>query len=101
MELVVWLMLGVFLLFIYYSNKKRKDAALKLEASVQVGAKVIMLGGIVGTVSAVNDKTLVVETSPGTKIEFVKAAVRSVEEPDVSEAKATAKKTATKKKPTE
>lgn len=94
-------MLGAFMLFIFYSNKKRKDAAAKLESSVQIGARVIMLGGIVGIVREITDKTLVVETTPGSKIEFVKAAVRSVEETVPEKSTPATKKPAAKKKTTE
>ena len=40
-----------------------------------------MLGGITGKIVAVKDDSVIVETTPGTKIEFLKGAVRSVVEP--------------------
>lgn len=49
-----------------------------LEASVAVGAQVIMLGGIKGKIVSILEDTVIVETTPGTRIEFVKAAVRTV-----------------------
>jgi preprotein translocase subunit YajC len=65
-DLTFFAIIAVFLLFIIYSN------------SVVVGAKVVMLGGITGRVSAINEETIVIESTPGNKIEFVKAAVRNV-----------------------
>lgn len=79
-DLTFFAIIAVFLLFILYSNRKRKDAANKLTNSVVVGAKVVMLGGITGRVSSINDETVIIESTPGNKIEFVKAAVRSVVE---------------------
>ena len=97
----------VFILFMFYSNKKRKDAATKLSNSVVVGAKVVMLGGITGKVVSITDETVVIESTPGNKIEFVKAAVRSAVAPSVEDApadkakpKTTAKKSETTPKKT-
>jgi preprotein translocase subunit YajC len=108
MELLI--ILAAFLGFIIFSNKKRSKAAKQLESAVAVGAKVVMLGGIKGTVVSISDDSLVVETTPGTQIEFVKAAVRSAVAPvakttpkstkvsaDKKPVKAAPKSTATKK----
>ena len=76
MELLV--ILAVFLAFIIFSNSRRTKQAKALEASVAVGAKVIMLGGIKGKIVSILEDTVIVETTPGTRIEFLKAAVRTV-----------------------
>jgi preprotein translocase subunit YajC len=76
MELI--LILAVFLAYIIFSNNRRSKQAKTLEASVAVGAQVIMLGGIKGRISSILEDTVIVETTPGTRIEFVKAAVRTV-----------------------
>lgn len=76
MELLV--ILAVFLAFIIFSNSRRAKQAKALEASVAVGAKVIMLGGIKGKIVSILEDTVIVETTPGTRIEFLKAAVRTV-----------------------
>ena len=70
-----------FLAFIIFSNKKRANAAKQLEASVAVGAEVVMLGGIKGKIVSILDDTVIVESTPGTRLEFVKAAVRTVVAP--------------------
>jgi preprotein translocase subunit YajC len=56
-----------------------------------------MLGGITGKIVSISDSSVVVETTPGTKIEFVKAAIRSVTAPSLD--KAPAVKKAVAKKP--
>ena len=58
----------------------------------------MMLGGITGTISEIRDTTLVVETLPGTKIEFLKAAVRSVSTPSLDAVPAGAAKSTVAKK---
>jgi preprotein translocase subunit YajC len=90
MELI--LILAVFLAFIIFSNSRRSKQAKVLEASVAVGAQVIMLGGIKGKIVSILEDTVIVETTPGTRIEFVKAAVRTV-----VPAEASVKQGATKK----
>lgn len=102
MEYSLLIIMAVFLAFIVFSNKKRANAAKQLESSVTVGSNVMMIGGIKGKVVSVLDDTLIVETTPGTRIEFVKAAVRAVVAPtlDVKPKQAvTAKKPAAAKKP--
>lgn len=104
MELIVILL--AFLAFIIFSNRKRSNAAKQLEASVAVGVEVVMLGGIKGKIVAIREDSVIVESTPGTRIEFVKAAVRTVVAPTLeTKPKATRAVSATKattpaKKPT-
>jgi len=95
-------LLAAFVAFILFSNRRRKSAAQQLENSVKVGAKAVMLGGITGFITEIRETTVIVETVPGVKIEFLKAAVRSVEAPSLDakpEQKAVTAKTAAAKKP--
>ena len=96
MELVV--ILAVFLAFIIFSNSRRAKQAKALEASVSVGAQVIMLGGVKGKIVSILDDTVIVESTPGTRIEFLKAAVRTVV-PASLDAKAEASAPKAKAKP--
>jgi preprotein translocase subunit YajC len=89
-------LLIAFVAFLFFSNRRRKTAATQLTNSVKVGANVVMLGGITGKIVSISDSSVVVETTPGTKIEFVKAAIRSVTAPSLDKAPAL-KKAATPK----
>jgi preprotein translocase subunit YajC len=89
-------LLIAFVAFIFFSNRRRKTAATQLTNSVKVGANVVMLGGITGKIVAINDSSVVVETTPGTKIEFVKAAIRSVTAPSLDKEPAVKKAPAAK-----
>jgi len=96
------IILLVFVAFMFFSGRRRKAAASQLANSVKVGADVVMIGGITGKVASIGDSTLVVETTPGTRIEFLKAAVRSVSTPSLDKVKAPAvpvKKSAAPKTP--
>ena len=79
----IFLILGAFIAFIFFSNQRRNKAAKELAASVTVGADVVMLGGIKGKIVSILEDTVVVESTPGTRIEFVKAAVRTVSAPSL------------------
>jgi len=95
-------LVAAFVAFILFSNRRRKSAAQQLENSVKVGAKAVMLGGITGVITEIRDTTVIVETVPGTKIEFLKAAVRSVDAPSLDAkpvTKAEAAKPVAAKKP--
>ena len=91
-DLLFFAIIAAFLLFIIYSNKKKKEAAIKLSNSVVVGAKVVMLSGITGKISSITEETVIVESSPGTKLEFLKGAVRTVVEAPVAKEPAAKKK---------
>ncbi len=46
-----------------------------LVASVQVGDEVVTAGGVVGNVTAVNERDLLVEVAPGVVLRIVKGAI--------------------------
>jgi preprotein translocase subunit YajC len=79
MEILTFAMLIFFVGFIFFSNRKRKVAAQELASSLKAGSKAVMVGGIKGVITEVREGTVILETVPGTKIEFLTAAVRSVE----------------------
>lgn len=53
-----------------------------LVASLAVGDEVVTAGGIVGTVTELDDDELVLETVPGTRLRLVRAAVSERRGPD-------------------
>lgn len=90
--------------FMVMSNKKRKKQAEQLQSSVAVGATVMLTSGVYGEVISIDSEKIVIESTPGTKLQVNKLAVRSVEasKPVVSKtssAKKTAPKTTAAKKP--
>jgi preprotein translocase subunit YajC len=91
--------LVAFLAFIIFSNRKRANAAKQLDASVAVGAEVVMLGGIQGKIVSILEDTVIVETTPGTRIRFVKAAVRTVVAPTLEDKPEPVKEAPAKKAP--
>ena len=77
------LLLVVFIAMIYFMmirpQRKKDKEDREMRASLQVGDEVITIGGIVGKVTKITEKTVVVETgSARNKIEFLKTAISSV-----------------------
>lgn len=76
--LMIVLMFGAMYFFmIRPENKKRKEAE-NMRNSLAVGDVITTIGGIVGTICAVKEKTIVIETGADrVRIEFTKWAVSS------------------------
>ena len=93
------LLLVVFIVMIYFMmirpQRKKDKEDREMRASLAVGDEVITIGGIIGKVTKISEKSVVVETGAGkNKIEFLKTAIASVSKSDA--AKAEAKKEAPK-----
>jgi preprotein translocase subunit YajC len=73
------LIIGIFyFLIIRPQNKKQKDTQRMLE-SIRKGDKVVTIGGIHGTISSVEDKSVVVKVDDNTKIKFLRSAIATIE----------------------
>jgi preprotein translocase subunit YajC len=79
---------GVFLFMTTRGNKRRQSQAAQLQAALIVGAEVRTIGGLVGEVIEVTDEYVLVETTPGVKLRFVKSAVAGVVSPAEAEPEA-------------
>ena len=74
---MVAIALAFFYFILWRPEQKRRKAQETLRTSLKKGDKVNAMG-ILGTVSKVNDNSVVVEMVDGSKIEFVKAAISEV-----------------------
>ncbi|MFZ5805749.1 MAG: preprotein translocase subunit YajC [Verrucomicrobiota bacterium] len=72
------LMVLMYFVMIRPHSKRQKEHEAMLKA-VKTGDKVVVAGGILGTVSNVKDTTILVKVDEGVKIEVQKAAVVSIE----------------------
>src|SRR5450631_1306824 len=71
--IAVLVVVGYFL--IIRPQQKRTKEAKQLQESLQEGSRVMMSGGIFGTIRHLGDKQVVVEVSPGVELTFVKQAI--------------------------
>ena len=60
-------------------QKKKEKADQEMRNSLRVGDEVITIGGVVGKVEKINEKTVVISSTAGkNKIEFLKSAIATV-----------------------
>jgi preprotein translocase subunit YajC len=71
--IAVLIVVGYFL--IIRPQRKRAKEAAELQSSLQEGSRVMMSGGIFGTLKHLGDKQVVVEVSPGVELTFVRQAI--------------------------
>ena len=82
-----WLSIGmiVFFVLIFYfliirPSRKQQKAESAMRNALEVGDEITTIGGIIGEIVSMKEDTITVETSKaGTKIRFLKSAVRSVD----------------------
>jgi preprotein translocase subunit YajC len=75
------LMVGFYFLFIRPQSKARKEQQ-KLVDNLKSGDEVVTSSGILGTVTNVKDRTVLVRIAEGVKIEILKSAVTTVVKAD-------------------
>lgn len=69
---------GVMYFLMIRPQQKQQKQLMEMRNSIKVGDEVITIGGIKGTVVALTDDTVVLETSSQkTRIEFVRNAIAS------------------------
>ena len=78
------LIVVVFYFFIIRPTRTRQRAALELQNSVVPGQRILTTAGLYGTVVAVDDDAVVLETSPGVTSRWARPAIARILE-DVSE----------------
>lgn len=68
----------IFYFMIYRPQRKRQKDREALISKMDKGDKVILSGGMHGTISAIEDTTVLIQVSDTTKIRFEKSSVNSV-----------------------
>lgn len=76
------LIVALFWLFVIRPASRRQKALAATQASVELGAEVMLGSGIYGTVVSVADDTVQLEIAPGTHVKVARqAVVRVVDDP--------------------
>ena len=91
------LLLVAFIALIYFMmirpQKKKEKADNEMREAMKVGDEVMTIGGIIGKVIKINEKSVVITSGADkTKIEFVKTAIASVKSGDAAAAAKKAEK---------
>ena len=101
-SLVLMVLLIAMIYFMMIRPQRKKEKADKeMRDALRVGDEVITIGGIVGKVEKINEKSVIISTGAGkNKIEFLKSAIASVSAKDPgAAAKETAKEAEEEKAP--
>ena len=76
--LMVVAMIAIFYFLLIRPENKKKKAANEMRNSLKPGDEITTIGGIVGTICAVKEETIVIETGADrVRIEFTKWAISS------------------------
>lgn len=73
----------MYLLLIRPSQKQRKKQQ-EMQNNISRGNSVVTIGGLHGTVDAIDDKTVVLTIEDGAKVRFERAAIQRVVELDIT-----------------
>ena len=78
------IMFGVLILVFYFflirPENKKKKAAEAMRDALKIGDKIITIGGIIGNIVHIEDKTIVIETSADrVRVELTKWSISSNE----------------------
>ena len=97
-SLVLMVLLIAMIYFMMIRPQRKKEKADKeMRDALRVGDEVITIGGIIGKVEKINEKSIIISTSAGkNKIEFLKSAIASVSSKDPAAAAKSAAKEAAK-----
>jgi len=69
------LMIGVFYFLLVVPQRKRQRALQELISNLKAGDRVVTTGGIIATVTAVRDRSLIVRSADKTMLEISRSAV--------------------------
>ena len=79
-SIIMIVLIVVVFYFMYRSQKKQERESAKMRDGLEVGDEITTIGGVVGEIVSIKEETIVIETSKaGTRIRFLKTAVRSVD----------------------
>lgn len=81
--ILILIMFAFMYLFLIRPENKRKKSEQDMRSSLAVGDNITTIGGIAGTICAVKENTVVIETGADrVRIEFLKSAVASKIDPN-------------------
>lgn len=75
---MIVVMIAIMYFMLIRPENKKKKAAEEMRSSLKVGDTITTIGGVVGTICAVKEQTIVMETGADrVRIEFTKWAISS------------------------
>ncbi|MCY9006826.1 preprotein translocase subunit YajC [Peribacillus frigoritolerans] len=74
------LMFVLFYFLLIRPQQKRQKATQNMQSSLKKGDKVATIGGMHGTIDAIDEQQIVIKSPDGTKLTFDRAAIREITE---------------------
>ncbi len=75
---MILVMIAIFYFMFFRPESKKKKEAAAMRNSLKVGDQITTIGGVVGTICAIKEETIVMETGADrVRIEFTKWAISS------------------------
>lgn len=68
-------MIAVFYFFMVRPQQKRQKELQQFRDELQVGTKIVTIGGIHGVVKSINESTIIVAIADGVNVSFEKSAI--------------------------
>ena len=84
---VIAIMFAIMYFMLIRPQKKKERQRQEMLDSLKKGARVVSIGGIIGTIISINDREVVLETEDKNKIRFTRAAISRPLEEGKSEGK--------------
>jgi len=88
-SMISWLpiifMLVIFYFLLYRPQKQARQEREKMLAALQVGAEVVTIGGIYGTITALDEETVNLKIAEKVEIKISRQAVNMVAQKDETE----------------
>ena len=81
------LILAIFYFMMIRPQQRKEKERRKMIDELRAGARVVFAGGIIGTIVEASEKTFVVETKDGCKMEVLRGCVQGVAGSESAEAR--------------
>ncbi|MFY1671785.1 preprotein translocase subunit YajC [Plantactinospora sp. WMMB334] len=75
--MIVLLFAVMYFMMIRPQQKRRRDAE-QMQAAIGAGDEVVTIGGLYGTVTGVDDETVMLEVAPGVQTRYARPAIARV-----------------------
>jgi len=80
------LLIAIFYFMLYRPQQKQRKQRQELIASLELGKKVVTIGGIHGEIKNIGDETVTLEIAEGVEVDFQKSAVAFLKkDPDLTD----------------
>jgi len=74
------LMFVIFYFLLIRPQQKRQKQVRQMQSDLQKGDTVVTIGGLHGSIHAIDEDTIVIQSNDGTKLTYDRSAVREVKQ---------------------